>query len=108
MVTTAQSSYPRNSANARPPGTFNLYLSGLSWPETAPTPRAANMAKAASMPTIVFLFIFFLLHFEGPRSARVPVRGKKRLQCREQLLRRLFGDPVTTFGDDGGLNVARN
>src|SRR5579862_9918731 len=52
--TTCQDSYPLNSENASPPGTFTVYLSGAA---IAKPPRTANKLETAAIVTIVLLFI---------------------------------------------------
>src|SRR5262245_55732954 len=57
MEMTAQSSYPRNSENASPPGTLKLYLSCASCAETTVPPRIGSATVAAAIASIALLFI---------------------------------------------------
>src|SRR5438309_2904489 len=54
MATTCQFSYPRNSANASPPGTFTVYL---SWADRAPPPNALTSAVTIAIVPMPLLFI---------------------------------------------------
>src|SRR2546422_3976225 len=54
MATTCQFSYPRNSANASPPGTFTVYL---SWADRARPPNALTSAVTIAIVPMPLLFI---------------------------------------------------
>src|SRR5438309_4426976 len=54
MERTCQFSYPRNSANASPPGTFTVYL---SWADRALPPTALTMAVTIAIVPKPLLFI---------------------------------------------------
>src|SRR5437660_1224094 len=54
MATTCQFSYPLNSANASPPGTFTVYL---SWADRALPPNALTMAVTIAIVPKPLLFI---------------------------------------------------
>src|SRR5437660_585636 len=54
MATTCQFSYPLNSANASPPGTFTVYL---SWADRALPPNALTMAVTIAIVPNPLLFI---------------------------------------------------
>src|SRR5215468_4126055 len=56
--TTCQSSYPRNSENARPPGTFTVYL---SWAVKARETETARNANAIRLVRIFFVFMSIIL-----------------------------------------------
>src|SRR5262245_6296478 len=57
MEIACQASYPLNSENARPPGTFTLYLSCLSCAEMAKPPKTPSQTVVA-MPIIDMLWRF--------------------------------------------------
>src|SRR2546427_6900777 len=54
MERTCQFSYPRNSANASPPGTFTVYL---SWADKALPPNALTSAVTIAIVPMPLLFI---------------------------------------------------
>src|SRR5205814_1899579 len=54
MATTCQFSYPLNSANASPPGTFTVYL---SWADRALPPNALTSAVTIAIVPMPLLFI---------------------------------------------------
>src|SRR5882724_4396471 len=54
MERTCQFSYPRNSANASPPGTFTVYL---SWADRALPPNALTSAVTIAIVPMPLLFI---------------------------------------------------
>src|SRR5205809_8136263 len=54
METTCQASYPLNSENASPPGTFTVYL---SWADMALPPKALRSAGAIAIVRTPLLFI---------------------------------------------------
>src|SRR5438034_11483156 len=54
METTCQASYPLNSENASPPGTFTVYL---SWADMALPPKALRRAVGIAIVRTVLLFI---------------------------------------------------
>src|SRR2546422_11085337 len=54
MDRSCQASYPLNSENASPPGTFKLYL---SWADTALPPKALTSAVTIAIVHMRLLFI---------------------------------------------------
>src|SRR5580658_2276299 len=58
METTCQDSYPLNSENASPPGTFNVYL---SWAASANTTRTERHAPTNTVTRTPLRFISNLL-----------------------------------------------
>src|SRR2546430_545840 len=54
METTCQASYPLNSENASPPGTFKAYL---SWADMALPPKALTSAVTIAIVRMRWLFI---------------------------------------------------
>src|SRR2546422_1019836 len=54
METTCQASYPLNSENASPPGTFKVYL---SWADRALPPKALTSAVTIAIVRMRLLFI---------------------------------------------------
>src|SRR2546430_14904824 len=57
MERTCQASYPLNSANASPPGTFRVYLSWTAWADTALPPKALTSAVTIAIVHMRLLFI---------------------------------------------------
>src|SRR5256885_9502111 len=57
METTCQASYPLNSENPSPPGTFTLYLSWVAWADTALPPTALTSAVTIAIVRMRWLFI---------------------------------------------------
>src|SRR5207245_6187565 len=56
MDTTCQASYPLNSENASPPGTFKVYLSA-AWADMALPPKALTSAVTIAIVRTRLLFI---------------------------------------------------
>src|SRR2546422_11595428 len=57
METTCQASYPLNSENASPPGTFKVYLSWAAWADRALPPKALTSAVTIAIVRMRLLFI---------------------------------------------------
>src|SRR2546422_7799172 len=57
METTCQASYPLNSENASPPGTFKVYLSWAAWADRALPPKALTSAVTIAIVHRRLLFI---------------------------------------------------
>src|SRR5206468_6709224 len=57
MERTCQTSYPLNSENASPPGTFKLYLSWAAWADMALPPKALTSAVTIAIVHMRLLFI---------------------------------------------------
>src|SRR5438552_15110714 len=57
MERTCQASYPLNSENASPPGTFRVYLSWTAWADTALPPKALTSAVTIAIVHMRLLFI---------------------------------------------------
>src|SRR3989442_1103752 len=57
METACQASYPLNSENASPPGTFTVYLSWAAWADMAPPPKALTSAVTIAIVHVRLLFI---------------------------------------------------
>src|SRR2546426_7496571 len=57
METTCQVSYPLNSENASPPGTFTVYLSWAAWADMALPPKALTSAVTIAIVHRRLLFI---------------------------------------------------
>src|SRR2546428_8166280 len=57
METTSQASYPLNSENASPPGTFKVYLSWAAWADRALPPKALTSAVTIAIVHRRLLFI---------------------------------------------------
>src|SRR5207245_2436002 len=57
METTCQASYPLNSENASPPGTFKVYLSWAAWADRALPPKALTSAVTVAIVRMRLLFI---------------------------------------------------
>src|SRR5207249_12250555 len=57
METTCQASYPLNSENASPPGTFKVYLSWAAWADRALPPKALTSAVTIAIVHMRLLFI---------------------------------------------------
>src|SRR6266702_7513805 len=70
METTCQASYPLNSENASPPGTFKAYL---SWADMALPPKAQTSAVTIAIVRMHWLFI---------TSSSFVKLGTRRYTCR--------------------------
>src|SRR5262245_14519890 len=100
IATTAQSSYPLNSENASPPGTFKLYLSSAN---IAARARTASASIAVAIVSIVLVFM------AAPPSVRgLSVRRQEWGERCQQLLRRLLSNPVPAVRNDRALHVLSN
>src|ERR1700741_4870674 len=96
METTCQASYPLNSENASPPGTFREYLS--CWADTALLLKALTSAVTTAIVRMRLLFVtgssldvltawrssrqdsfFIRTTVEAPGLGRVPKTGSPRL-----------------------------
>src|SRR5438093_10174986 len=57
MERTCQASYPLNSENASPPGTFKVYLSWAAWADMALPPKALTSAVRIATVSMRLLFV---------------------------------------------------
>src|SRR3989442_7701672 len=57
MERTCQASYPLNSENASPPGTFTVYLSWAAWADMALPPKALTSAVTIATVSMRLLFV---------------------------------------------------
>src|SRR5256714_2662243 len=78
METTCQASYPLNSENASPPGTFKAYL---SWADMALPPKAVTSAVTIAIVRMHWLFI---------TSSSLVKLGTRRYTCRSIMPARGF------------------
>src|SRR4029450_5521930 len=74
METSCQLSYPLNSENASPPGTFTLYL---SWADMAPAAEALMSAVATAIAQRRLLLI---ASFSFPKEAALTA-SRRRVVC---------------------------
>src|SRR5437016_1821687 len=89
MERTCQFSYPRNSANASPPGTFTVYL---SWADRALPPNALTSAVTIAIVPKPLLFItgssFVKASSSAHRLLHARAAARFRLQLVDTLLHR--------------------
>src|SRR5438046_9708762 len=75
MERTCQTSYPLNSANASPPGTFKLYLSWAAWADMALPPKALTSAVTIAIVHMRLLFITSSSLIESDATGRETYRN---------------------------------
>src|SRR2546422_2915037 len=98
METVCQPSYPLNSENASPFGTFTVYLSCAA---RAMLPETASDTAMITTAGIPLLFISTPLLFAGHHSN---VRDREHIDCRRAPRRRLVSRSTGSkgFGSDHG------
>src|SRR5262245_46788913 len=109
LAITAQSSYPLNSANASPPGTFSSYLSSAG-PSACPRTASTSIADAIVRSVLAFMFGISFRRCRWHRSLRrgITVRRQEWGEHGQQLLRPFFSDPVPAVENDLALHVLSN
>src|SRR5262245_4938891 len=75
MAIVCQPSYPLNSENARPPGTFTVYLSGLPCANMTKPPRTARHTVTVPIVSALLRFIAVPPVTETPVVVMLPPKS---------------------------------